>query len=159
MASVGFAAGYFGVWTALGLFLYPLGAAFNALAMRSEALAEATPLLGGAVLTIAGALQLAPWKARRLARCHHEESRSTAPGSTRPAAWRAGARLGLQCAGCCAPWTAVLLVAGVMDLLAMALVALAIGAERLTESVVAARVAGAAVLVCGIFLAGHAMFA
>ena len=46
-------------------------------------------------------------------------------------AWRHGIRLGLRCCGCCAPLTAVLFVAGVMDIRAMVLVTAVITAERL----------------------------
>jgi hypothetical protein len=45
-----------------------------------------------------------------------------------------------------------------MDLPAMALITIAIGAERLTGSVHAARVVGSGVLTSGIFLVGRAIF-
>ena len=50
------------------------------------------------------------------------------------AAWRHGLRLGLHCVACCAGLTAILLVIGVMDLRAMAVVAAAITAERLAPA-------------------------
>ncbi|GAC1670105.1 MAG: hypothetical protein NVS9B2_15710 [Steroidobacteraceae bacterium] len=157
MPTIGFAAGYFGVWAAVGLLLFPLGVGFNALAMRSEMLSEVTPLLGGLVVMIAGALQFTSWKTRALLRCRHEEHCCGSQRMMPRDALRAGARLGLRCVCCCAALTAILLVTGVMDLLAMTLVNIAISAERLTRSVNVARVVGAGVLTSGIFLVGRAI--
>src|SRR5271166_1096013 len=78
-------------------------------------------------------------------------------GRTLPAdagtAWRHGLRLGLHCSYCCAGLMAILLVIGVMDLRAMAVVTAAITVERLApagERV--ARAIGAAVVGAGLFL-------
>jgi Predicted metal-binding integral membrane protein (DUF2182) len=49
-------------------------------------------------------------------------------------AWRYGLRLGIHCSHCCAGLMAILLVIGVMDLRAMALVAEAINVERLAPA-------------------------
>ena len=68
-------------------------------------------------------------------------------------AWREGMRFGLNCSLNCANLTAILLVLGVMDLRAMALMTVAITAERLApagERV--AQVTGAAVIVAGFLL-------
>ncbi|MFY9821683.1 MAG: DUF2182 domain-containing protein, partial [Thermoanaerobaculia bacterium] len=81
------------------------------------------------------------------------------PGHGRPlpadagTAWRHGLRLGLHCGRCCAGLMAILLVLGVMDLRAMALVAAAITVERLApagEGV--ARALGAVAVGAGLFL-------
>jgi predicted metal-binding membrane protein len=157
MPAIGFAAGYFGVWASVGLLLFPVGVGFNALAMRSEMLSEVTPLLGGLVVMVAGALQFTSRKARALVRCRHEEGCCGLQRGMPSDALRAGARLGLKCAYCCAPLTAILLVTGLMDLLAMALVTIAISAERLTRSVSVARVVGAGMLISGIVLIGRAI--
>ena len=66
-------------------------------------------------------------------------------------AWRHGLRLGLRCSYCCAGLTAILLVIGVMDLRAMAVITAAITVERLApagERV--ARVIGAVVVLAGL---------
>ncbi len=157
MPTVGFVAGYFGVWAAVGLVLFPVGVGFNAMAMRSEMLSEATPLLGGLVAMIAGALQFTSWKTRGLVRCRREEGCCGSQRVMPRDALRAGARLGLNCVYCCAALTAVLVVTGVMNLMAMALVSIAISAERLCRSVNVVRVVGAGVLTCGIFLVGRAI--
>jgi predicted metal-binding membrane protein len=83
-------------------------------------------------------------------------------GHTLPAdagtAWRHGLRLGLHCSISCAGLTAILLVAGVMDLRAMAVVTAAITAERLApagERV--ARAIGAVAIGAGVLLIARAV--
>jgi predicted metal-binding membrane protein len=126
--------GYFFVWTVFGMAAFPLGVALAAIEMQHPALARAVPIAIGVVVLGAGSLQLTAWKARHLACCREAPGR----GCTRPAdagtAWRHGLRLGLHCARCCAGPTAILLVIGVMDLRAMAVVAVAITLERLAPA-------------------------
>src|SRR5512134_3571260 len=72
-------------------------------------------------------------------------------------AWRHGLRLGLHCSSCCAGLMVILLVIGVMDLRAMAVVAAAITVERLVpagERV--ARATGAVAVGAGLFLIARA---
>lgn len=125
-------AGYFFVWTAIGVAVFPLGAALAEAAMQQPSLARAVPVATAVVVLAAGASQLTAWKARRLA-CCREPSGSTLPADERTA-WRHGLRLGVRCAACCAGPTAILLVLGVMDLRAMAVVTAAITAERLAPA-------------------------
>jgi predicted metal-binding membrane protein len=142
--------GYFVVWTVFGMVVFPLGVALAAVAMQQPALARAVPTAVGVVVLMAGALQLSAWKAHHLACCREAPGR----GRTLPAddgtAWRHGLRLGLHCSRCCAGLMAILLVIGVMDLRAMAVVATGITVERLApagERV--ARVTGAVVVGAG----------
>jgi predicted metal-binding membrane protein len=127
-------AGYFFVWTLLGLAVFPLGAALAAVEMEVPIVARAVPIAAGVVVVAAGALQFTPWKAHQLACCRE----APGPNCTLPAhttsAWRQGIHFGLHCGLCCANLTAVLLAAGVMDLRAMAVVTAAITAERLAPS-------------------------
>ena len=126
------AAGYFLVWILAGVAAYPLGLALAAAEMRLPALARAVPFATGLVLVIAGVLQFTDWKARRLTCCRSALT-GRVPANFRTA-WRHGQRLGLDCVHCCASLTAVLLVLGVMDLRAMAVVTLAITTERLAPA-------------------------
>jgi predicted metal-binding membrane protein len=145
------ALGYFVVWAALGAIAYPFGVVLAAMEMRDPALARAVPVATGAVVVIAGALQFTVWKARCLACCRVSPGRELAAEAR--AAWGHGLRLGLHCARCCAALIVVLLVAGVMDLGAMALVGAAITAERLApagERV--ARAVGAALVAGGLVM-------
>jgi predicted metal-binding membrane protein len=146
-------AGYFFVWTMFGLAAFPLGAALAAVQRQHPAVARAVPITVGVAVLIAGVVQLTAWKARHLARCREAPGhRRTLPADTRTA-WRHGLRLGLHCSHCSAGLIAILLVIGVMDLRAMAVVAAAITVERLApagERV--ARAIGAVVVGAGLFL-------
>ena len=123
--------GYFVVWTAFGIAIYPLGVALAAVEMQWPPLARVFPIAVGVVVLIAGALQFTAWKARRLACCREAPGRSLALPADAATAWRHGLRLGLHCTACCAGLMAILLAIGVMDLRAMAAVMAAITAERL----------------------------
>jgi predicted metal-binding membrane protein len=153
--------GYFFVWTVFGMAAFPLGVALAAIEMQQPALARAVPIAVGVVVLIAGALQFTAWKARHLACCRE----APRVGRTLPAdtgtAWRHGLRLGLRlglhCSYRCAGLTAILLVIGVMDLRAMAVVTAAITVERLAQAGERiARGIGAVVVGAGLFLIARA---
>jgi predicted metal-binding membrane protein len=126
--------GYFFVWTAIGIVVFPLGVALAAMAMRQPALARAIPIAVGVVVLIAGAFQFSAWKARHLASWRNPQGYDPAPPADAGAAWGHGVRLGLHCLHCSANLMAILLVVGVMDLRAMAAVAAAITVERLAPA-------------------------
>lgn len=150
-------AGYFLVWTAVGAAAYPAGVALAIAEMRWPALARSVPLATGLVLLLAGVVQLSPWKARQLSRCRDAPGGAPLPAGA-GAAWRHGLRLGARCGLCCSGLMAVLLVAGVMDLAAMALVAAAITVERLAPwPDWAARAAGAVVFAAGALAIARAL--
>lgn len=153
-------AGYFAVWAAIGAAAFPLGAILAAVVMQLPALARAVPAATGALVLLAGALQLTPWKAHHLACCRQAPGRGRALPADAGTAWRHGLRLGLHCGYCCANLTVVLLVIGVMDLRAMLLVTAAITLERLAPAGErAARAIGAAGIGAGLLLiAGAAGF-
>ena len=141
--------GYFFVWGLVGAAIYPLGVLLAAAEMRSEALARSVPLAAGAILLLAGIVQLTSWKAGLLRQCRNTPCDSS-DAAHAGAAWRHGLKLGLRCALCCAGFMTVLIVVGVMDLAAMAVVTVAITAERLAASPDrAARAAGILVLLGG----------
>ena len=146
--------GYFLAWTVPGIAIHPFGAALAAAALKEPEFSRAVPRAAGAVVLVAGALQLTAWKARHLAHCR-----------AAPHVWPAGAgsallhgvHLGLHCVSSCAGLTAILLVLGVMDLRAMALVTAAITAERLApDGVRVAKVSGAAAIATGIIMVAAA---
>ncbi len=144
---------YFFVWTVFGMAAFPLGIALATVEMQQPALARAVPIAVGAVVLIAGFLQLTAWKARHLAWCREAPGRGRTLSADAGTAWRHGLLLGLHCAHCCVGLMAILLVIGVMDLRAMAALAAAITVERLApagERV--ARATGAVVVVAGLFL-------
>ena len=145
-------AGYFLVWSAIGLAVYPAGLALAGAATDEPALARAVPVVGGVVVLAAGLLQFTAWKARRLAACRAVPLRAVRPPSV-GAALADGLRLGARCAQACAGPMAVLLVLGVMDLAAMAAVTAAITAERLAPTTAGvARATGTLAVAAGLAL-------
>lgn len=149
--------GYFLVWAVFGMGACPLGVALAAIEMQQPALARAVAIAVGVVVLIAGVLQFTAWKAQQLA-CYRETLvRDRTLHASAGAAWRRGLRLGLRCGRCCANLMAVLLVIGVMDLRAMAVVTAAITVERLApagERV--ARATGVVAAAAGLFLIARA---
>jgi predicted metal-binding membrane protein len=146
-------AGYFFVWAMFGMVIFPLGFALATVEMQQPDLARAIPIAVGVVVVIAGALQFTGWKARHLACCRETPARGdTMPADARTA-WRHGLNLGVHCTLCCAGLVAILLVIGIMDLRAMAIVTAAITVERLAPAGKrVARAIGAVVVGAGLFL-------
>jgi predicted metal-binding membrane protein len=147
--------GYFFVWTLFGMAVFPLGVGLAAIEMQHPALARAVPIAVGVVVLIAGALQFTAWKAHQLACCRPKR------GHTLPAdagtAWRHGMRLGLQCSQCSAGLMAILLVIGVMDIGAMAVVTIAMTVERLAPAgELVARAIGVVAVGAGLFMIARA---
>jgi predicted metal-binding membrane protein len=146
-------AGYFFVWTVFGMAAFPVGVALAAIEMQLPAVARAVPIAVGVVVLIAGALQFTAWKAHHLACCREASGRGRTLRADAGTAWRHGLHLGLHCSHCCCGLMAILLVIGLMDLRAMALVAATIAVERLApagERV--ARATGAVAVGAGLFL-------
>ena len=147
------ALGYFFVWTLFGMAVFPVGVSLATIAMQHPLVARAVPIAVGAVVLIAGSFQLTAWKARQLACCREPPGRARTLSADAGAAWRHGVRLGLLCACSCANWMAMLLVIGVMDVRAMAVVTAAITVERLApEGTGAARAIGAVTVGSGVLV-------
>ncbi|MGH8779680.1 DUF2182 domain-containing protein [Paraburkholderia sp.] len=145
-------AAYFVVWTAFGMTVFPLGVALTMLDMHIPVLARAVPVASGIVVLVAGASQFTSWKMRRLACCSNTPGKRPLAANT-GTAWRYGLSFGLHCVYCCAGPTAVLLVAGIMNLHAMTVVTVAIAAERLAPAGKrVARAIGAVAIGAGLFM-------
>ena len=152
------ALGYFAVWSALGVIVFPLGAALAVVEQRLPALAGAAPIATGVVVLFAGAAQLTTWKARHLAWDRDGLARARTMSAGAGAAWRHGLCLGVHCTYCCAGPTATLLALGVMDLRVMAVVTAAITAERLAPAGArVARVVGVIGIAAGLLLIAQAI--
>jgi len=117
-------AGYFVVWTVLGVGAFALG-------RLVPALEGGAPAAVAAVALVAGLLQFSRWKARHLTCWRESPWRVASRSSNERAALRSGIRLGVECAQSCAGLMAIMLVSGTMDWQAMAVVTVAITAERL----------------------------
>src|SRR5262245_51368042 len=149
--------GYFFVWTMFGVTAFPLGVALATIEMQQPTLARAVPIAVGVVVLIAGCVQFTAWKAHHLACCREAPGRGRTLPAGAATAWRHGLHLGLHCSLCCAGLIAILLVVGVMDLRAMAVVAAAITVERLAPAGKrVARAIGAVVVGAGLFLIARA---
>jgi len=149
--------GYFFVWTLCGMAAFPLGVALAAIAMQQPALARVVPTAVGVVVLVAGSFQFTAWKARHLACCREAPGHGRTLPADAGTAWRHGLRLGLHCALCCAGLMLILLVIGVMDVRAMAVVAAAITVERLAPAGErAARVIGVVVVGAGLLVIARA---
>ncbi len=121
---------YFAVWTGFGLIAFLIGAALAQAALQFPSLGRLGPIAGALVVLIAGLAQASHWKARFLAACHGAPHAS----QTHPDAIAAvgdGAVLGLRCCLSCLGPMAALTAGGLMDLHLMAVVTIALTAERL----------------------------
>jgi predicted metal-binding membrane protein len=144
-------AGYFVVWILAGVVVYAVGVVLAALAMQDASLARAVPIWASQVVIAAGLLQFTTWKLRSLACCRVTAVRPHS-GETL-GAWASGMHLGVRCLKCCVGPMAVLLVLGVMELRAMAVVATAITIERLAKrGELVARVTGVVTIAAGFVL-------
>ena len=126
--------GYFFVWTAFGIVAFPVGVVLTTVEMQQPAVSRAVPIATALVILIAGAIQFTTWKARQLVCCRESSGLGGELTADSRTAWRYGVRLGLDCGPCCANLMVILLVVGVMDLRAMAVVTAAITAERLAPA-------------------------
>jgi predicted metal-binding membrane protein len=117
-----FAAGYLAVWTGYGLLAYVIFRLVTALDPDWLAWNRGGPHAAGAVVVAAGLYELAPLKRLTLNHC-----RNAPRGGN---AFRSGVAHGLDCVGCSGAFMAVLFVLGVMSLFWMAVVAVAIFAEK-----------------------------
>lgn len=151
------ALGYFFVWSLVGIGVFAVRSVISLAEMQHAPIAQAVPLAGGGVVLAAGLLQLTGWKTHRLACCGelHWRSRTSARALS---PWRVGIRIGVRCCFCCANLMAVLLVIGMMDLLAMALMTVAVSLERLApRGAQFARAVGIIVIAGGLMMIGRSL--
>lgn len=141
--------GYFMVWMLLGAAVFPIGVVLATMAMRSSALASSVPMVAGVIVLSGGAVQFTDWKAHRLACCRSTPTCHLLPANM-AGTGQYGLHLGFQCICCCAGLTAILLVVGIMNLRAMALVTAATTIERFAPTVTAARIIGVVVVAAGL---------
>ncbi len=145
--------GYFIVWTAFGMAVFPLGVALASITMHQEMVARVVPAVVGVVVLLAGGLQFTAWKVRHLGCCRELPGRGVQLSGDARTAWRYGLRIGLECVWCSIPLIAILLALGVMDLRVMTVIAIAITVERLApDGERVARGIGGVAVAAGLFL-------
>ena len=147
-----FLTGYLLVWFTFSAVATLAQWGLHTTALLSPAMVGTSPVLGGLLLLTAGVFQFTPLKRACLTHCrsplgfvmsHWREG----PGG----AVRMGLEHGLFCVGCCWVLMALLFVAGVMNLLWVALISLFVLAEKvLPRGELVGRLGGAALLVAGV---------
>lgn len=126
-----FLAGYLLVWTAFSLIATVLQLLLGALLYLSPMMQLRGQVLSGALVLVAGAYQLTPAKRSCLRTCRAPAAflaRYYRPGNR--AAFRLGVRHGGYCVGCCWALMLLLFVAGVMNLVAIAAIAVFVLLEK-----------------------------
>lgn len=148
---------YLATWSAIAVGLaglqFALGKAL-AFAVLPE---RAAAVVGGAAVGFAGIYQFTPFKDRCLAACRVPLGGVRADGGDIASAVRLGFRYALSCIGCCGPMMAMMVLAGAMNILWMAVFAVLMTAERFAGTAVAARVIGAGMVAAGIALSVSAV--
>lgn len=154
-----FAAGYLLVWAGFSAAATLAQWALDRAMLLSPEMASASLWLSAGVLIAAGLYQLSPLKLACLRQCR-------TPLAFILTRWREGAggalRMGIEhgalCLGCCWALMALLFVAGVMNLLAVAAIAAFVLIEKMAPmGVMVARGSGAALVLLGLIVAGHAL--
>jgi predicted metal-binding membrane protein len=146
MPTLLFAGGYLAVWTGYGLLAYSVFRLVTSFDIGWLAWDRGGPYAAGVVIVAAGLYELTSLKRLSLRRC-----RSATHGAS---AFRSGLAHGLDCVGCSGALMAVLFVLGVMSLFWMAVVAVAIFAEKvLPHGPRFAPVFAAALVALGIWVA------
>jgi predicted metal-binding membrane protein len=149
-----FTLGYLLVWTAYAAIAGTAQWELNRRALLSPAMASVSPLLAGGLLIAAGVYQWLPLKAGCLTHCRSplgffsHEWREGLGG-----ALLMGVRHGTYCVGCCWLLMALLFVAGVMNLLWVAVLAGFVLLEKLVRGgPFLGRIAGAALVWWGLWV-------
>jgi predicted metal-binding membrane protein len=123
-------AGYFFIWTLIGVVVYALGVVFAMATMHLDWLSRLTPVLSGAMLIVAGLVQFTAWKMSSLRRCRARYCCALLDAGAF-SGWRYGFRQGVSCCICCTGPMLALLVLGAMNLAVMAIITTIITAEKL----------------------------
>jgi predicted metal-binding membrane protein len=127
-----FVAGYVAVWTGFSVVAAIGQWVLHRQALLSSSMASSSAWLGGLLLLAAGIFQFTPLKHACLTQCR-------APFDFIMTRWREGAKgafrmgveHGLFCAGCCWALMGLLFVAGVMNIVWIAVISILVGLEKL----------------------------
>ena len=119
--ALAFLGGYLSPWMVASLGAALLQAQLGAAGLMTEEMATGSRALGGALLAVAGAMQLSPVKRACLARCRSRAAVAASPGETSSESFLRGTGHGAMSIGSCGLLMLVLFVTGVMSALAMAL--------------------------------------
>ncbi|HVF70515.1 MAG TPA: DUF2182 domain-containing protein [Chthoniobacterales bacterium] len=127
-----FVAGYLAVWTGFSLVAAIAQWLLHRKALLSPAMASQSAILAGLLLLAAGVFQFTPLKHTCLTQCRAPfEFIMTRWRESTGGAFRMGLEHGLFCAGCCWALMGLLFVAGVMNIVWIAVLSLIVGLEKL----------------------------
>jgi len=150
-----FVGGYLGVWTLAGIAADLAYLAVEASGARLHANAGAVPVIGGAIVVLAGLYQFA--RLKHVCQSHGRLPIQMIPHSRREGhigAMRMGGAHGAYCLGCCWGIMAVLFIMGLMNLAWMAALSILIVAEKLAPRGVAiGRLGGIMFIALGVGIA------
>lgn len=154
-----FILGYLVVWTIYSVVAALAQAVLHAAALLSPAMAARSPLLAGGLLVAAGVFQWTSLKRACLAACRSPLSfLMTGWREDRGGAFVMGFRHGLYCLGCCWALMALLFVAGVMNLLWVAAIAVAVLLEKVVpRGDLVGRLAGVVLVAAGVLLVARSV--
>lgn len=159
MPTAVFLLGYLLVWTAFSAAATLAQWGLHAAALLSPAMVSTSPLVGGLLLAGAGVFQLTPLKRACLSHCRsplHFFMGEWKEGKLGGLAM--GLKHGVYCVGCCWALMVLLFVAGVMNLLWVAVITVFVLVERVSPpGELVGRVAGAALIVAGAMVATGAL--
>lgn len=146
-----FVGAYLLVWTAFGVLAYAAAAGADRLAAQSMWLMANGARLGGAVLVTAGLYQLSPLKHACLSKCRTPlQFIMTSWREGYVGSFRMGIEHGAYCLGCCWLLFVILFPLGMMNVAAIAVIALLVFAEKaLPLNLWPSRIAAAALIAYG----------
>jgi len=149
-----FAGAYLLIWAGVSVTVTLLQALLEQASLLTPAMTSASTALNASALLAAGAYQLTPLKQICLSNCRSPlEFFGTRWRAGRAGAFRMGLEHGVYCVGCC--WALMLLrfVAGVMNLLWVALIAAFVLVEKLLPAaLVLSRTTSAMLILTGLYL-------
>jgi len=155
-----FALGYLLVWCGFSVLATLAQWGLHTVALLSPMLGLMSPIAGGLLLMAAGLFQWTPLKSICLTQCRSPLGFVMA--EWREGTWGAlvmGLRHGNYCVGCCWVLMALLFVAGVMNLLWVAALAVLVLVEKvLPHGALVGRVAGGVLVLAGLVLLGQRWF-
>jgi len=149
-----FAGAYLLVWTGFSVAATLLQSLLEQTSLLTPAMTSASTALSAVALVVAGAYQLTPLKQTCLSKCRNPlEFFVTRWRAGRAGAFRMGLEHGAYCVGCCWALMLLLFVAGVMNLLWVALIAAFVLVEKLFPAApVISRATSAMLILTGLYL-------
>ena len=148
------AAGYVTMWSLFSIAAAAAQRVLSMLLLLSPMMTLTSPIVGAAVLVLAGVYQMTPLKSVCLRQCQSPMSflmHHWRPGVR--GAFRMGVDHGAYCLGCCWAVMALLFVGGVMNLAVIAALTVFVGFEKLGPfGVRTARASGALLIGAGVWM-------